>query len=448
MKKMAIPYRNAKFLSVLFIILSVSWFVVSQISDSLLFVVTDAAWILLVSAFVLVQTHSFRMSENGKLVVLTGFSIRLSLVLYGIYGTGAPADLLRRWGDQPAFLRPALQYLQGDFTEYWTRYPYVIYGIFQLMGPERIMAQLVNILCWFLGVKVLLSVSDIHGQKKIRMLFLYAYLPNALLLSTLLLRESMISLFSMLVVLYLWRWMNTGHIRYMIIVLLASVPPILLHSGNIALLAGSFFVFCRWDCKMGKWRRLDWRCIIMVLWVFTAILLYENANVIAPYLEYLPREISWKAVTGRASMYMPARADYIALTMPNDLGEFIFWSIRQIFYFWVSPTPGYWTSPLDVIGFLFDSIPMAFCFWKIFENIKKDRRHSKSLAGLYILIPYTILYAWGTVNAGTAMRHRDQLLGIMVMSILIGWNPVMSPSMSRRSERWESNELLWSDPTT
>ena len=89
-------------------------------------------------------------------------------------------------------------------------------------------------------------------------------------------------------------------------------------------------------------------------------------------------------------------------------------------YFWISPTPRFWNSSVDIIGFLFDSVPMFFIFIQIFKNIRREKRYSKSLAGLYILLAYTIIYAWGTANAGTAMRHRDQFLGIMVMSVLVG----------------------------
>ncbi len=87
-------------------------------------------------------------------------------------------------------------------------------------------------------------------------------------------------------------------------------------------------------------------------------------------------------------------------------------------YFWIAPLQGFWSLPLDVIGFLFDSVLMAFLILWILQCVRKNKRHSKSLAGLYIVMVYTVIYALGTVNAGTAMRHRDQLLGIMVMAVL------------------------------
>lgn len=402
----------------IFIGLFLSWLIVSHTSDSRIHAAIDIVWCGMIVAYIVVQTRSFDMPKYGKAIVLAGFFARVGLACWGTYGAGALADWLRR-GDQAAFFEIATHYYSGDYSEYLTRYPYVICTIFRIMGPNRIMPQMLNILCWFLGVRILLSVTNgLYGRKKILILLFYTFLPYALLISTHVMRESIINLFAMLSFFYLWKWMNFGKIKHLIIMCLISLIPILLHTGNIALLIAAFIIYMQWDRETGKWRKSGLRWLILFLCFFLAIPLYNSISRSFP-IEYLPSEISLERITGRSSV--PGRSDYVSPGAVHTIGEFIFWSIYRMLYFWISPTPRFWNSPVDVIGFVFDSVPLFVIFLQIFKNIKQGKRHSKSLAGLYILIVYTIIYAWGTTNAGTAMRHRDQLFGIMAMTVLIGW---------------------------
>lgn len=314
-KGMTVSCSKAKCFAVFFIILLASQLVVRCISDPLLFAVTDTAWILLITGFVLAETHSFEMSGNGKIIVLAGYFVRIGVALYGTYGTDALSEWLRG-GDQGGFLRVGLRYFRGDFSEYYTRYPFVVSWIFQVMGPERIMVQMVNILCWFLGLRILLSIANnLYGNTKTLLLLLYTFLPHALLLSTLFLRESIISLFLMLCFMYVWKWMNTGRIRYMVMALIASLPSIMLHSGNIALPIAVCFIYMQWDVKGREWRKPGWRWIVMLLCVFMAVPLYDNV-LVRSVKEYLPDKLSWEVIisivydnfnkSGRASYLLEA----------------------------------------------------------------------------------------------------------------------------------------------
>ncbi len=42
--------------------------------------------------------------------------------------------------------------------------------------------------------------------------------------------------------------------------------------------------------------------------------------------------------------------------------------------------------------------------------------------GIVMMISFSLIYAWGTRNAGTAMRHRDMLCGPIVMIVMYALN--------------------------
>ena len=131
---------------------------------------------------------------------------------------------------------------------------------------------------------------------------------------------------------------------------------------------------------------------------------------------YLPSVIDLTNLTNRA--YFDGRTDYVVGLPPvTNFLQFAIQSIYRMLYFWISPTPRFWTSVMDIAGFFMDTIPWMAVFYWLLKNRKKSNPQSKAI--WFVLLVYTITYGWGTQNAGTAMRHRDLLLGIVVMAVLI-----------------------------
>lgn len=416
-RKLAISHRRAVFAALMALCMCMSWAAVTASGDSIVYALADMAWMFAAFLFVFIQTMRLSVSENARIIILTGFFLRIVVALWGAYGTGGIAVFLKGV-DASTFLRIAKEYFKGDYSAFRTYYPYIINIIFKFTGPNGIMVQTVNILCWFLGIKlIVLTAQELYGKKMQLILLCYTFLPYPMIVSTQLLRESMISLLSMLSFYCLWKWMNSGRIKYVAVALLISLLPTILHSGNIALALGICLVYIQWDVRAGLWRRFNWRSFALFLGVLAAVPLYEY--IFAKYLPYLPKQLSLEMITG-AMPLASGRSIYVSGFVVNNWGEFLLWSIYLVIYYWLSPTPRFWSSPMDIAGFCLDSIPFFFLWIYIFKNVKKDWRRSQAKAGIYILFLYTFIYAWGTGNAGTAMRHRGQLLGIMVMTIVMG----------------------------
>ena len=65
-----------------------------------------------------------------------------------------------------------------------------------------------------------------------------------------------------------------------------------------------------------------------------------------------------------------------------------------------------------------DTVPWMLLHMHI---IKHGRRKIDGFYKVYylIFILFTFVYGWGTLNAGTAARHRDNLVGIFIMCTLM-----------------------------
>lgn len=431
-KKGLVRHRYIAFAAIMAACMCIAWIAIRVSADSAVYAMIDMAWMFATAMFVFIQTEKLTISGNSKMIIMAGFFVRIILALWGSYGTsGIAAFLAGRGNDQEVFLRVARQYFGGDFSDFCTYYPYIINTIFQFTGPNRFLAQIVNILCWFLGALLLIKMAKGFSKKKVQFVLLYyTFCPFPMLLSTQLMRESMISFLSMLSFYFLWKWMDSGQTKYIIGALGISIVPMILHSGNIALAAGICLVYIRWDFRTGGWRKLNWRDFILVFGIFAVIPLYEN--IFARYLPYLPSKLSLEMITEKIS-FASGRSDYLSELKVNNWSEFLLWSIYLIVYFWMSPTLRFWNSPLDVAGFVLDSIPLLILWMLIIKNIKSAWCRSQAVAGVFILFLYTFIYAWGTRNAGTAMRHRGQLLGIMIMTVVIG----MRAGQEKREEKKE-----------
>ena len=69
---------------------------------------------------------------------------------------------------------------------------------------------------------------------------------------------------------------------------------------------------------------------------------------------------------------------------------------------------------------------MDYFFLFCLKDIICRKLNAKALVGIYVFLAFTFVYGWGTRNAGTAMRHRDMLLGMLVMIKLLGHRPDLS----------------------
>ncbi len=391
--------------------LAAGWYVTSL--ESFMF---GLFWICIGSLFVFIKTYTLRCSELSKLIVIIAYLFRLAIAAWGTYGTGAVINFLNA-GDQHGFLRIARQYYERDFSQSCTYYPYVIFWIFKVAGRSRMMPQLFNIMCWYVGILLLMRLGEgFYKKRECILLCFYAFMPWPLLISTQLYREPMMSLLMMLIYFLCWRWMNYGQFGDMIMAALLVAPLFLLHGGNIVMWPILFITYVHWDYKRQKWRVLSGRCMVYSIGLLVSLIFVKV--IIPQYGTYLPTSFSLEALTSYA--YYPARADYIPENVSiKSWDQFWAWTVYRMMYFWISPSPRFWNSAWDFVGFAVDAVPwLVLLAWMIIGNRK--HKNPQIMMGSLLILLYIFVYGWGTRNAGTAMRHRGQLLGIVVMTVLVG----------------------------
>lgn len=288
--------------------------------------------------------------------------------------------------------------------------------LFFLIGPVRVFGQYTNALFGFTAVLVIhqvlchLPLSD-RGLR--RALVLAALLPNALVLSAIFLRESVIALLVTVSVFGFVRWYQTGSFRDIVVAVASILTASVFHSGVIAVGAGMVLVFLAY--QPGKdhfgpgWKTIPY------LFVFAAIVYLVATRYPDLFLGKFERVESGEDVIGVANSRGGA-SEYLTGIEVENYGDLLRYGPLRTLYFLASPLPWDFRGLADVFAFLFDSL---FYLGSVVAFLVQYRRldASQKVLGIGILVVILVsvaVFGAGVSNSGTALRHRFKLLALFI----------------------------------
>lgn len=383
-------------------------------------------------------------NKQELLLLYAGYFLRIAVMLMDIYGKNY-ITILHGGSDSESFYRISVMYYQGNYSEYSTWYPYIVKLIYNFFGQNRVAAQYFNTLFWVLLSVIILSVLKqykINRNTRLIALLLLAFWPNNICLSSLLMRESMILFFNTFSFILLIRWIQSGKVKYIAGSMGALVPSIILHSGAIGLLMAYVIVIILWSPQRAKLCLSVKSGFVLLLALVVTGVLITVPTFRHLFFAYIP-DLTLTNIVNR--WFASGGSDYLQNISVNSFGELFIWTPIRMFYFMFSPLPTDWRGISDIVAFLIDSIPNAVII--IVTIIQWRRKHGIERmilgTGLFSLFCSMGIFAWGVSNAGTAMRHRDKLIGIMIVIFCVALNKKKTSRFLCRQEIGEGiqNEL-------
>ena len=131
-------------------------------------------------------------------------------------------------------------------------------------------------------------------------------------------------------------------------------------------------------------------------------------------------------VLGQEEMYYDSNAGsaYLVGLNADTWYMMLLYSPIKLLYYLFSPLPMNWRGLSDVLAFLLDSSIHLLYFYFILlymrkNRIKKERGITNRIliSIFWCVILSGFVFAISTYTAGTAIRHRDALLGLELVSI-------------------------------
>ncbi len=292
--------------------------------------------------------------------------------------------------------------LLEHFTGFYSQVLGVIYYIF---GPYQFWGHFLNISFIMLAATKLMDIADLIGltlKNKKLMVALWLYMPIPFLMGYALLREASIYYFVVLSIYHFLKWTKEYRPWDMVIAILAVIIGAKYHDGLIAIAVPYLYAFLFYSRKRKKIKInvLNIACIITALVLFLGFIGSEEGQ------EYIEKT---NAETGGGSSYLTS------LKVETPV-EFLFAGPVKAVYLIYSPMPWLIRGGMDILTFCLDSSLWIYTTYLFFKNYRQVDSRYRILVLCILLGGF--VYGMGTLNTGTAIRHRNKLMPLALVLMM------------------------------
>lgn len=348
--------------------------------------------------------------------------------------------------DGIGFMETAVAYYNGDFSVQYTKYPYILNAIFRITGINQYAAQYANILCWSFSALILQKSCkrlDISGVFRLVSLAIFSWLPTNIWITSILYRDAYIILLLFLSFYYLMVWMQDKKQYSIILSIVVVLLATMLHGASIMALLPVVFTIVFYSQEKNRFC-ISKKSVIMVgtvvLVLMVVFLVPQTRNIVICKIP----DMSGGLVEGLnrylANKYdgSTAGSDYLTGRYLTGYFDIIPMTIQRIYYHTFSPTPDMWRGAVDIVAFFMSTAPIylaGIVLWIVSLFYKKTDAYR---VVLFLEVFITIgVYAWGNKNAGSALRHREKILSLVILLAVYSLNLIIQ----KRKERTENGKI-------
>ena len=351
-----------------------------------------------------------------KLVIMVGFAIRVILVMVDVFVARLPDAA----SDDDAFYAASLEIFDSDYSKFSQN---IYGGVFSkilsityfFIGSSRLSAQYLNVLFFAISIAIFAKAMCNFGISKhfskIGILLL-CLMPNTILVNSILRRESIIELCVCGSIFFLSKWHKKRDVVDVLYVVLLLAIASLFHTVFIIAVPLFVIYFALYDKNKNavsfSINKVSKMILLLTCTLFLGVC----------FLSMWSNKFS--SVSDMDSVYTATNrarggSVYLENYKVNSIGELVLFTPLKLIYFLFSPMPWKFRSAMDVFSFVFDSMVYLVLIIKIIKNPKR----SMTRLLLYVFMVLATVFALGTFNSGTAIRHRFSLLPYLLAGYAI-----------------------------
>ena len=380
---------------------------IDPVSDVFVFVLI----VVFAIAFIEDVQRSQRFEKYSQALVL-GFVFRVVLLLFDRYGRSI-YHLPNSGADSEAFYNLAVAQAQGHAIVKHGGFAGLFEIIFSILGTNRLFGQFIVLLFSIVALIIITATIDefsIDDKQKIRAISIIALLPNYAILSSIFLRESIVSMFVTASFYCFMQFYKRKSFLCFVLSYVSVVAGMVFHSGVAGLLIGYTFIILIHESGTDKNRLGILNIILASITVAISLYLYVN------YGEtFFTKFLKLNTISDVANTLSEGGSTYGQYVGNSDSFFNVFkYTIPRYVYFLFSPFPWQWRGISDIIAFCFSGL---YYLWIILLSIHyimscKSINRTLVINIMIIIICSVFAFAWGVSNTGTAVRHRDKLITI------------------------------------
>ncbi|WP_373331804.1 hypothetical protein P6F15_07860 [Thiopseudomonas alkaliphila] len=316
--------------------------------------------------------------------------------------------------DALVFERLAWAWSQGSFTEVLSTFDpsksYLISSItavfYYFNGREPFIPTIINgalgVFIVYFSLKLFNEVWGKEAPRKLLFFLLVAFSPMLTINSAIILRENYIALFILLATINLAKFANTGNKLSAVFFVVFTLISSFFHGGTILYILGLPLYFLFSKGAMSNTAKVFW--VFLFFAIFAVLLNYMEFGKIKEIQE---GGISAEDMAERLQNIQDANTTYLSGLIPSNAFD-ILWQtpIRALFFL---TKPFIWDIRAfgHAIAFV-DALIWIFILFTIYKNRKAIYANPAALAILSCCVIAVFVFAYGTSNYGTAIRHRTK----------------------------------------
>lgn len=372
------------------------------------------AMLLVFTGIVAISLYLYRILKNEwLLVIFAGFAVRVVILFIDLY---FPSVAIFSSGtDTEYFHEVSVMVANGQYPLDQTATVYVPFlsGLYYMIGDQRAYSQFLNIACWvFAAVFLFKSLNYLQIEKKLSFiaLLIFTLMPNSIFMSSILLREALIIFFTTVSLYYFLRWIGERNFLHFGWAVILSILAMMFHTGMIGLLLVYLASFV-WLERGEMGRKISTPLLYLIFFGGIAFIVFQNADVfLSKFVNDEGGTVEYEIFAGGGSVYLASFGGLsgVAALLVAPL---------KMFYFMFSPLPFDWRGLGDMISFLFDSTVYLFLIGATLYGLLRSEMPVRTKIFILLAIGVTVfIYSYGTQSAGTAMRHRNKIIPLLLLS--------------------------------
>ncbi len=390
--------------------------------------------LLLAAAVVLVVSVRYRRFAGPLLV---GFAIRalMAVVDATIFVLPGHPDSMqfdyRGFYQSRAGVAGTLEYIRTG-AELYTWVVSVFYALFE---RSSLMMQGINVL---FGTLIILNVGLLatflgRDSKLARQAaWLTAFFPSLIYFSAVLLREVAVAYPLSIGVLFLAYWYRERRWWQMVVAVASLMLSMAFHSGAVAvMLAMGVWFLGSWVRSLFSqgFRNLGRNSLALIAGAAALAFVFSSGFGMTKFKRVQEGDVENLAESQTA--FAKGRTAYLEDLHPESSAEVVLQTPLRLTYFLFAPFPWMLRSGADVLGVI-DSIFIFYLVFRLWRQRGLITTRRESVLVLAVFASMAVTFAIGVSNYGTALRHRNKMLPLLIGAALsVPWRRAQRSTAKR-----------------
>jgi hypothetical protein len=286
-----------------------------------------------------------------------------------------------------------------------------------LLGPSRLMIQEINVI---FGVLIVFNVWQIarlvwrDERTAVRAAWVTALFPSMIMYSAALLREVAVVYPLSLGVIFIVRWIQDRKAVNMVKAAAALLVSMAFHSGTVGILfAAGVWVIGSWlrAVLTGRYASFGRKTVALAVAIGVLAVVMSTGFGMDKFRNIDVSDTGTLRQT--QDYYSYGRTAYLPNLRADDNADLALQSPIRMAYFLFAPFPWMVSTLSDVFG-LVDSLLFFWLVYRLWRARRSIAANPSALVVVAVFVSMAFVFAIGVQNYGTAMRHRDKILPILI----------------------------------